>query len=236
METVSKKHIIAERYIETGVADSLSNLFVCDYADFKVLSLYSDLSKRLLAYKILHQSEEANDSWFDAEFNKTVRVDFNPNYTLVPSQFSTVINLNDSEFGFHIEGNHIASNHFVHGIAKYNALRFESIKVYLFKSVSILNVLIFKDKTCLFSNAFPCHNETEILYFVLAALEASDCTQEHANVFLDFDLGLNESLSTFLMPYFKSISTLKFEGDGLDEEILNLPELLFVNYAMSLCG
>jgi hypothetical protein len=236
METGSKKHILAERYLETGVAESLTNLFVCNYSNFKVLSLYSDLSKRLLAYKILHQNADANDAWLDTEFNNTITVDFNPNFKLIPSQFYNPLGSNDAEFGFKIEGEHIRQNHFVYGVAKYNALRFESVKVYLFKSESILNVLIFKDRTCLFSNAFACHNETEILYFVIAALEASDCTQEHANVFLDFDLGLNESLSTFLMPYFKSISTLKFEGDGLDEEILNLPELLFVNYAMSLCG
>jgi hypothetical protein len=37
------------------------------------------------------------------------------------------------------------------------------------------------------------------------------------------------------MPYFKSVSALRYEGEGLDEEILNLPELLFINYAMSLC-
>lgn len=235
METGSKKHILAERYLETGVAESLSNLFVCNYSNFKVLSLYSDLSKRLLAYKILHQNADENDAWLDTEFNKTTTVDFNPNYKLIPSQFSIALGSNDAEFGFKIEGDYIRQNHFLYGVAKYNALRFESVKVYLFKSESTLNVLIFKDKTCLFSNAFTCHNETEILYFVIAALEASECTQEHANVFLDFELGVNKPVSAFLMPYFKSVSALRFEGEGLDEEILNLPELLFINYAMSLC-
>ena len=235
METSSKKHILAERYLETGVAESLSNLFVCNYSNYKILSLYSDLSKRLLAYKILHQNADANDAWLDIEFNKTTMVDFNPNFKLIPSQFSNTLSLSDAEFGFKIEGDHIAQNHFVHGVAKYNALRFESVKVYLFKSESILNVLIFKDKTCLFSNAFTCHNETEILYFVIAALESSECTQEHANVFLDFELGVNKPVSEFLMPYFKTVSPLRYEGEGLDEEILNLPELLFINYAMSLC-
>ena len=88
MEASSKKHILAERYLETGVAESLSNLFVCNYPKFKVLSLYSDLSKRLLAYKILHQSEELNDPWFDTAFKETITIDFNPNFNLVPTQFS----------------------------------------------------------------------------------------------------------------------------------------------------
>ena len=123
----------------------------------------------------------------------------------------------------------------MNGIVNYNALRFETVKVYLFKCESVLNILIFKDKTCLFSNAFSCQNETEILYFVLAALEASDCKQDDANLFLDFNLTSNDEVVSFLMPYFKSVSALKFESDVLDEEILDLPELLFINYAMSLC-
>lgn len=235
METSSKKHILAERYLESGVAESLSNLFVCNYPKFKVLSLYSDLSKRLLAYKILHQSEELNDPWFDTAFKETFTIDFNPNFNLVPTQFSNSSNSHTSEFGFQIEGNQISSNHFLNGLAKYNSLRAEAVKVYLFRSNDILNVLIFKDKTCLFSNSFSCHNETEILYFVLASLESSECSQEETNVFLDYNLATNEAISSFLQPYFKSVSALKYESDALDEEILNLPELLFINYAMSLC-
>jgi hypothetical protein len=235
MESGSKKHIIAERYLETGVAESLSNLFVCNYPKFKVLSLYSDLSKRLLAYKILHQTKDVVDTWFDSGFKEIITVDFNPNFNLVPNQFSIHNHSDSALFGFQIEGDQISSKHFVNGIARYNALRFETVKVYLFKSDTLLNILIFKDKTCLFSNAFSCKNETEILYFVLAALESSECTQGEANLFLDFNFATNDTVAKFLKPYVKSVSVLRFESDVLDDEILNLPELLFINYAMSLC-
>ena len=236
METGSKKHIIAERYLETGVAESLSNLFVSNYPAFKVLSLYADLSKRLIAYKILNQSEGIIDPWFDAGFKDIITVDFNLEYSLVPIQFSDNSSSFSNSTGFQIQGNKlISSNHFVYGIAEYNALILESSKVYLFKLDNILTVMIFKDKSCIFSNYFVCQNETEILYFVLSALESSDCAQDEANVFLDYHLASNGSAKQFLSPYFKSISNLRMENDLLDEEILDLPELLFINHAMSLC-
>ena len=54
MEAGSKKHILAERYLETGVAESLSNLFVCNYSNFKSLSsllkFYISISSSSLSY------------------------------------------------------------------------------------------------------------------------------------------------------------------------------------------
>ena len=236
METGSKKHIVAERYLETGVAESLSNLFVSNYPSFKVLSLYGDLSKRLIAYKILHQSEDVSDPWLETEFKEVITVDFNPEFNLVPIKFSDNAKVVGSDIGFHIIGDvSISSNHFAYGIASYNALRMESTKVYLFQQNNSLNVMIFKDRSCVFSNSFVCQNETEILYFVLNALESSDCTQGEANVFLDYHLASNESVRSFLSPYFKSVSNLRLENAFLDEEIIDLPELLFINHAMSLC-
>lgn len=236
METGSKKHIIAEHYFETEIADSLCNLYVCNYSDFKVLSLYADLNKRFIAYKILHQGEHSNEVWLNTDFNRIIEVDLNPEFTLVPLQFETDSKPINQTIGFSVQGTRpIQSNHFVYGIAQYNFLNPEPVKVFLFKQEGLVNVLIFKDRNCVFSNVFNCQNETEILYFVVSALQTSDCQQAQTALYLDYALSIDSKTLNFFTPYFQSVSHLKLEMEQLDQEILHLPELLFINYAMSLC-
>lgn len=235
MALEDKKHVLAEQTLESGVAEGLCNLYVCDYNQFKVLSLYSDLNRHLIAYKVLHQGDYYQEPWLNQSFRSVQQVDFNLDIQLLPAHFAQG-NVKET-VPFVVEGRQasINSNHFIYGISRYNELRPELIKVYLFKHEQYFNIIIFKEKACVFCNTFNCQNDTEMLYFTLSALQTVECKQDDAAVFIDYPLSTLPQTAAFLKPYFKSVQVLQMDMDLSEDDFEQLPQLLFINYAMSLC-
>ena len=237
-ETGSKKYTVAERAFETDVSEKLCRLFVSDFKDFQVLSLYSDLSKRLLAYKILQQNDGPQDVWLSTGFLETIRVDFNPVFELVPHQFSATSAEKATFNPAYTVECHTSPGfrHYAEGLYAHNAKRTEAVRVYLFQNDTNLNILIFEGRNCVFANSFVCQSETEMLYYLLSALQVAGINQDAASVFLDYNLYTDGKTAAFLTPYFTSLQSMVPDMENPDPEIPNLTELLFPNYLLSLCA
>lgn len=230
-ETGSKKYTIAERYFETGVQDHLCKLFVSNFPDFQVLSLYSDLRNELLAYKVIQQNSESIDPWLETPFMKIQKVDFNPNFDIIPN-----IATENKQHNFNIVPvSPFGHKHYIEGLFEFNLLFPEQAKVYLFSKNSDVTILVFKNDKCLFSNSFRCNSDTEILYFILNALEVSKLDRSSTQLYLDYTLSKDSSFVHFVEPYFKSVKSLQTPIDNPDNAVPFLLELLFPNYLLSLC-
>jgi hypothetical protein len=230
-ETGSKKYIIAERFFETGVQDHLCKLFVSNFQDFQVLSLYSDLRNELLAYKVIQQNSDLIDPWLETPFMKIQKVDFNPSFDIIPNIASE-----NNRHNFNIVPlSPFGHLHYIEGVFEYNLAFQEHTKIYLFKQNSDVNILVFQNEKCMFSNSFTCKSDTEILYFVLNALEITNLDKNLANLYLDYNLSKDSSFVNFVKPYFVSVKSLQIPMDNPDPEVPFLMELLFPNYLLSLC-
>lgn len=233
METGSKKHIIAERLPDTGVVLSLCNLFVYDIAGFKVLSLYSSLSKRLEAYKILTAEDAAQDTWLNnMGFNAVYHASFNPDFDLVPSAFQSSAASNyGTDFTVQHEGNGI---HILYGIQRWMQDNI-GVRIFIASVNDILTVVVYQNSTCLFANSFSYKDQTELLYFVVNAMQVSGVKQEETTLVLDYHCSHKYGLVEFLSPYFQHVQSLKVPFEDPDPEIEDLPELLMPNHLIALC-
>lgn len=233
METGSKKHIIAERLPDAGVVLSLCNLFVSDIAGFKVLSLYSSLSKRLEAYKILTAEDANHDAWLNnGGFNAVYHTSFNPDFELVPSAFQSSGNSNyGADFTVKHESNGI---HILYGIQRWMQEN-KGVRVFIASVNDILTVLVYQNANCLFANSFSYKDQTELLYFVVNAMQITGVKQEETSLVLDYHCSHKYGLMEFLMPYFQHVQSLRVPFEDPDPEIEDLPELLMPNHLISLC-
>jgi hypothetical protein len=238
-ETGSKKHVIAESYPEGGFIESLSRLFVTEYSDCTVLSVYPENNSKLVAYKILNNSFNVIDPWLEhGKFSKIVMAGLYTQYTLIPIRFAEAQSVNkdlNPEFVLEppTEAGHL---HYSYGLYRYmQNNNNNTVQVFLFKSDTILHISIYKGKRCVFSNYFECHTEHEILYYILSAVKSSDASQEETNIHLSYELCKDKNLSEFLKPYFRTVKHLVSDQSNPDPEIPNLQELLAVNYFLSLC-
>lgn len=234
-ETGSKKYIVAEGFFDSTVSEGLCNLFVSDLKQFRVLSVYSDLSKKLLAYKIMHQDPQATDIWLSTQFLKTIHVDFNPHVELIPRKFSDSNN-STLQITFSVQPESVEGNqHYANGLFLYNQSLNEQSRIFLFKQDDFLSIYLFSGKNIVFSNTFECKNETEILYYTLNALQISNIKQDDTTLYLDFGLASDNSFTTFMKSYFKSVQNMQADMSNPDTEIPFLLELLFPNHLLSLC-
>lgn len=233
-ETGSKKHIVAEGYFETEISPALSKLFITDFPDFRVLSLYSELSNQFLAYKIVHRLAGNGDAWLHAEYALTRSVDFNPEFELLPPAFAD--NAAKDPYPFVILPESPAGSlHFAYGLARYHALRPENQTLYLFRSAAQYSIFVFSGKDCRFANSFECHSETEVLYFIVSAMAVCDMEPQNTAVLIDYNIAGDQKLRNYLKPYLRPLQTMKPAMENPDAEIPLLPELLFPNYLLSLC-
>ena len=233
METGSKKHIIAERLPDTGVVFSLCNLFISDIGGFKVLSLYSSLSKRLEAYKILTSEDAAHDAWLNnAGFNAVYHCSFNPDFEIIPSAFqSEEMPRYGADFFIQSEGKGI---HILYGIHRWMHENTGS-RIYIASINDILTVAVYHNNSCLFANSFSYKDQTELLYFIVNAMQVSGVKQEETTLVLDYHCSHKYGLVEFLTPYFLHVQSLKVPFEDPDPEIEDLPELLMPNHLISLC-
>ena len=235
-ESANKQDILAIRCFEKEIAENLSNLLITEYANTCVLSVYSDLTKALQAYKVLAKPGLSSDPWVNASFHKQCHMDFDTLFDLVPRKFSpdageAGLSDQDIDIEYRKKTGHV---HFAEGLLKYHDTRREDA-IYVYRFNGIYSIFAFQAKRCVFANSFRCENETELLYFILNAMEINGLSQEKTRLYTDYSLMADHRLMEFLKPYFAEVKTLALEHDGIDTLIPELPELLFANHLMSLC-
>lgn len=235
----NKQDVIAVRYFEKEIQEGIANLFITEYHDASVLSVYSNLSKQLLAVKVLSRTPLQSDSWLDLPFNSISRVDFNPRFSLVPSKFATPgINQGlvqdepvyvDARMG----PGHV---HYVRGLLKHHSQHAVSGNtIYIAQLTGVYIMVLFKGKECMFANSFNCATENEVLYFMLNALSNAEIPQRDTAVLMDYSMISGIKFQEFFSPYFQLVDYLRLEYAALGNEIPYLQEMLFPNYLLSLC-
>lgn len=233
METGSKKHIIAERFLDSGISVQLCNLFVSDIADFKVLSLYSTLNRKLVAYKVITLVDAAHEEWLNdsSVFNDVFYLNTDPDFELLPASFSELPSKYNSEFVVKTQNKGIHLIYGIHHWMKDN----NGNAIVAFGHDDLLSVLIFDHDKCCFANTFKYADQTEFLYFVINAMQLVGVKQEEAHLKLDYQCFHKYGLAEFLSSYFQSVEPLQVPFDDPDPEIDDLPELLMPNHLLSLC-
>lgn len=238
VETGSKKHILAEGMPDPDWMNIPCRLHITGFNDFTVLSVYSDLSPRLLAYKVLINAVSAHDNWLDYKFARKLTVDLNLDYELLPAVMkSPGQKENSSNSIFTV--NPPSPKDFIHfscGLEKFNAGRMHPVNVYLFSNDQKLNVLIFKEHTPLFCNTFLCRSETERLYFLKSALEISGIPAGDAVLYLDVHSSGDTASRDLYQSVFETVHTMQPEHGSPDRSVEGLGELLFFNYLIALCA
>ncbi|MFM6984539.1 MAG: DUF3822 family protein [Chitinophagaceae bacterium] len=233
METGSKKHIIAERFLDAGISVQLCNLFVADIADFKVLSLYSTLSRKLVAYKVITLADTAHEEWLNdsSVFNEVFYLNTDPDFELLPASFSEQVSKYNSEFVVKTQNPGI---HLIYGIHQWMQDH-KGYTIFALGHSDLLSVLIFHNDKCCFANTFKYADQTEFLYFVINAMQLVGVKQEEAHLKLDYQCFHKYGLPEFLSSYFLSVEPMQLPFEDPDPEIDNLPELLMPNHLLSLC-
>lgn len=235
-ETGNKKFVIAERFPDNGMPENLMNLYVSDLEHFKILSLYSSLSRQLLGYKVFTQADDIEDEWLNSSsFNSVEHLNLDPDFELIPKAFSSdsagspeseiLVSLNNKKEGIHI----------AYALDKWASSINITNSVVLLNQSDLISIFVIGDRKILFANTFKYSDFTEILYFIINAIQLSEISQENTTLYLDFEMMRNLSFVEFVSPYFMDVAPLKVPFENPDPEIEILPELLFTNHIMALC-
>lgn len=231
--------VIAIRYFEREIQEAISNLFVTEYHDASVLSVYSNLSRQLLAVKVLNRVPLQSDPWLNMPFNRISRVDFNPLFSLVPVKFATPdINhgLAQDELVYVDVKLGPGRIHYVQGLLKHHSLHNAADNtLYMARLEGIYIMVLFKGKECVFANSFNCTTEHEVLYFMLNAMLNTEISQRDTVVLMDYSMISSTKFKDFFNPYFQSVDYMRLGQSEIGNEIPYLHEMLFPNYLLSLC-
>lgn len=233
-DSSNKKHVIAERILDAGVPENLCNLIVSDLDDYQVLSLYSALSKNFVGYKVLlGQDPGEQDAWLNTGFNSIIRVGMDPDFELIPKGFGEFSEGYSETFTVQVP----LRRHEIHVAYGLEKLVAESLEpgIWVFAQSDILSVFIAKDRQLVFANSFSFHDQTELLYFIVNAMNLCELKQEDVHLYLDFRAYKKFGLLEFLQPYFKSVSGMRVPFNNPDTELEELPYLLASNHLVSLC-
>ncbi len=231
----NKKHVMAERMLDPGIPSNLCNLFIYQVLDYTVLSLYSALSKNFVGYKVLMNTPSLDeDPLMSQTYNSKFMVSSDPDFELIPKAFNADVSDNFSPDLVVNTALKKTDVHLAYGIEKYSE-SLESPAVWLFVHENIVSVIISNHKSLVFANSFTFNDQTELLYFVVSALNITDIKQDDARVYLDYAAMNKFGLSDFLQPYFKSVEPLELPFENPDPELEILPVLLAPNHLASLC-
>jgi hypothetical protein len=235
-ETGMKQDVMAVRVFEKEISEALSNLFITEYSDVNVLSVYSDLTGNLLAYKVL-QSALDEDPWLHGGFNRKLTMDFHTGFNFVPGKFADN-SINNGGAGHQEIGIEYPATegkvHYSKGLLKYHGSK-KSDAVYVYRILNTYAIFVFKGRDCVFANSFTCTNELELLYFIVNSIDLNGMRQDEVSLYLDYSMLRNERIMEFLQPYFPGIYPLRAEHPQIDTMIPFLPEMLFPNQLLSLC-
>jgi hypothetical protein len=228
-----KQDVIAIRVFEKEISEPLSNLFITEYSDVNVLSIYSDLTGALLAYKVIKSSLD-EEPWLHAEFKHISYVDFHTGFNFIPGKFiSTPADGGQMAIGIEYPATE-GKVHYSKGLLKYHGTKKDNA-VYLYRILNTYAIFVFKGRDCVFANSFNCSNELELLYFIVNSIDLNGMRQDEMSLYLDYSMLRNEKTMEFLKPYFPGIYPLKTENPAIDAMIPFLPEMLFPNQLLSLC-
>lgn len=233
MATGDKKHIVAEQLLRPDESINLCNLYRCDWQAFEVLSVYSTLSKQLLAYKVMHKGYADHDEWMSTPFNQYVVVNQLPNVQILPNQFTE--RPKSEHLPFVIES-HLPKGHqhILEGVCQAQVLKGIGQNMFLLYEDNQLLLVVFNQKQLMFFNVFAANNEQECLYFLVAALHAVQMSQDQVDVWVNYDLWQNTNLINSIKPYFKSIQCMQIPNE-LDADLPDLKAWLLPNDLIAQC-
>ncbi|NQW43169.1 MAG: DUF3822 family protein [Bacteroidetes bacterium] len=233
-----KLNLLAEGYLSEDVTLSLVNLFIINYTDSIVFSVYHTKTKEILAYAIYSNLHFDNDcKWEQLAFNKVLYISMTSKYEVIPILFASEDSINSKVRNSmcKIEYNDGVNNsHFLDGVFEYHNQFMNDNCAYIYKMDDKISISIFKGKNLLLSNAFDCMDESEILYFIANAIQVSEIEKNSVKLFYDYSIMDKERMIYFLKPFFNEINSLKHPTIK-DDRIPNLEEKLFAGYAISLC-
>ena len=234
MATGDKKHIVAEHLLRPDESINLCNLYRCDWQAFEVLSVYSTLSKQLLAYKVMHKGYADNDEWLGMPFNQYVVVNQLPNVQILPNQFTERPKSEHLPFVIetHLPKGH---QHILEGICQAQVLKGMGQNIFLLYDANQLQLIVFNQKQLMFCNVLTAHNEQELLYFLVAALQSVQMQQDQVDVWVNYDLSQNAALMSSIKPYFKSVQCMQI-ADELDADMPDLKAWLLPNELIAQCA
>ena len=220
MAVGDKKHVIAEQLLRPDESINLCNLYRTDWQAFEVLSVYSTLSKQLLAYKVMHKGHAEFDEWLSMPFNQYLIVNQLPNVQILPNQFTQ--RPKSEHLPFVIESQLPKGHqHILEGICQAQVQKGNGQNMYLLYDDNQMLLVVFNQKQLVFSNVFVANNEQECLYFIVAAMHAAQMQQDQVDVWVTYDLWQNAKMIDALKPYVKSIQCMQITGEfGAD-----LPDL-----------
>jgi hypothetical protein len=236
VETGDKKHIVAERSLDGNISSNLSNLFISNVLEYKVCSLYSALTKKLIAYKVFNSDDNQKDDWMNfSQFNQVFFLDYNTDFKMVPKAFSLSNQELDLDFNilYNREKEHF---HLLEAVALDAKNLFDNQDaLFAFINKQTLCVAVFKNNTCVFANSFNYSDQAEILYFMMNALKVNNIKQEECLLLMDSSLSQLTGFKEFVQVYFNTSLTLSIPFSNPDPEMSDLEILLMPNHLLSLC-
>lgn len=242
LEISNKQHLLAEYYSDKDLVTSLCDLYIAHYTDCSVLVAFSAREKNLIAYKIANPTEQlaSVEPWMQADFNRIITVSFTADYFVSPAAFATnAYNQQKLSGNVMVDYDHplpTASIHYLNALISFHLVKKQANQLYLFRTGSAYSILLLNFEQCLIANTYDCDNETEVLYFLLNALQISDLLPSEATLNIDYSIFQQAKMVQFLSPHFSKNNLLNFPFEPLNPAVPDLQQKLFACYAASLCA
>ncbi len=241
-ETSNKQHLLAEYYSEKELVPSLCDLYVSLFTDCAVLVAFSSRDKNLMAYKIANPVEQLSkvEPWMKADFNQIISVSFTTDFFATPEAFVANAynhqNLSGQVMVDYEDQHSTASVHYLNGLITFHLLKKQASQLYVYRTGNQYSILLMNFDQCLLANSYQCDNETEVLYFLLNALQISDLLPSDATLNLDYSILKQTEMVKFLSPHFSKNVVLNYAFEHENPAVPDLQEKLFACYAASLCA
>lgn len=241
-EITNKQHLLAEYYSEKDLVPSLCDLYVSHYTDCAVLVVFSSRDKNLIAYKITNPVDalEQIEPWLQSDFNQIISVSFTSDFFVTPSAFvANAYNTQKLSGSVMVDYNHTDSSkgtHYLNGLIQYHLLKKQANQLYLYRKGNQYTILLMNFEQCLLANSYTCDNETEVLYFLLNALQISDLLPSDATLNIDYSILKQTEMVKFLSPHFAKNISLSYAFEPSNPAVPDLEQKLFACYAASLCA
>ncbi len=241
-EISNKQHLLAEHYSEKDLVPSLCDLYVSHYTDCAVLVVFSSRDKNLMGYKIANPVDQLAmvEPWMKADFNQIITVSFTTDFFVTPAAFvANAYNhqkLSGQVMVDYEDQHSTASVHYLNGLITYHLLKKQASQLYVYRTGNQYSILLMNFDQCLLANSYQCDNETEVLYFLLNALQISDLLPSDATLNLEYSILKQTEMVKFLSPHFSKNVVLNYAFEHENAAVPDLQEKLFACYAASLCA
>lgn len=240
-EISNKQHLLAEYYSEKDLVHSLCDLYVVHYTDCSVLVAFSSREKNLMAYKVSLPTDQLMliEPWMKSDFNKITTLSFSTQFIVSPASFvANTYNVQKQSGSVMVDFNNqfpTASIHYLNALITYHLSKKLANQLYLYRTGNMYTILLMNFEQCLLANTYECDNETEVLYFLLNALQISDLLPSDATLNIDYSILKQTEMVKFLSPHFSKNIILNYEFETINPAVPDLQQKLFACYAASLC-